>query len=480
MALAVSEHDRPLHDDVRFLASSLGDVVRRFEGEQTFGFIEELRVACRNRRRGDADAATLEQLLARVEELPLEQAVRVARAFVLFFVLINTAEQVHRVRLWQAQRLQGRADDPQAASAVWALKELQARGKTAEEVREALRGMELRPVLTAHPTEATRRTTLQLQSRVARLLLERDDGASPNHEVPLEEVLRAEIELLWVADEVRRDRPSVLDEVSSVVWYLEHRLLSAVSHVDDVTQAAFRRVFGASLGFDLGVSLGSWVGGDRDGNPFVTPETTLAATRRTAHALLGYYRSRIDELIERLAVSDHIATAPAELRRSLLRDKARSPEVWERNRRRDAHEPVRLKLSFVAARLEALQKWLAARDAGRLEHVPGAYRESEELLADLKLVDTALATDPAATSAHAGTPLRLLRLSARHPRGCGGARGGAGADWPADRCRARRSRPGAGAARSQASFVRQRSRGRSDRPHGRSVASDALDPRRAR
>lgn len=384
---------------MRWLAAALGRVIRRLQGEAVFQAVENLRTASRDRRRGEGPNTSLEQLLEQVDALPLEHATSVARAFALFFVLINTAEQVHRVRRRRAYEASGTAS-PQPFSVTWAFERLKEAGYTPAELRERLRDLEVQPVLTAHPTEATRRTLLSLQARIADGLLAREH-ASPAERARIEERIEADVELLWLTDEVRRDRPSVLDEVGSVIWYLEDRLIHATSEVRTATERAFRAVFGKELGFSPRLSLGSWVGGDRDGNPFVTPEITIAAARRTAYALLDRYRQRLEELIGSLSISDRLAPAPEELRASLEHDKQLLPAVWEKNRRRDAHEPLRLKLSFMVERIEGLRREIASRDGGRPEEIPGAYAAAEELLRDLDLVRKALIAASADTARRA-------------------------------------------------------------------------------
>lgn len=387
-SIEIRPEDRPLHEDMRTLAAVLGRVVDRLEGRETFLAVENLRVKSRDRRRGDPGAPSLETLLAEVDAIPLGVASQVARAFSLFFFLINTAEQVHRVRRRRAYERDG-SRSAQPASATWAFERLKEQGKTAGEVRDLLRDLEVRPVLTAHPTEATRRTLLSLQARLADALLRRDDLApASRHQV--EEIIEREVELLWLTDEVRQDRPSVLDEVSSVIWYMQDRLMGAISGVNASADRAFLAVYGEELGIPPRIELGSWVGGDRDGNPFVTPEITLAAARRTAYALLDCYRRRLRELTESLSISDRLVPAADSLRDSLERDKSEMPAIWEANRRRDAHEPVRLKLTFIAGRIDALRKEIAGRDAGRPESVPGAYQTVEAFQQDLALVRDAL------------------------------------------------------------------------------------------
>ena len=183
--------DVPLHDDVRWLAASLGRVIRRLEGEAAFETIEALRKACRARRHGDPVAPSLDALIAQVEALSLESCAVTARAFTLFFLLINTAEQVHRVRRARAYRAIDNAE-PQPASARWAMRALRASGRAAPEVEHAMLGLDVRPVLTAHPTESTRRTLLALQSRVADLLLARE-GTPVAERREIEEALDGEV-----------------------------------------------------------------------------------------------------------------------------------------------------------------------------------------------------------------------------------------------------------------------------------------------
>lgn len=375
------DEERSLHADVRWLATALGQVVRRLDGEPAFEAVETLRAAARARRLGEADAPELAGLLARVEALPLPVAASVARAFTLFFLLINTAEQVHRVR----RRRSYPSDPPQPASPRWAMQRMKEDGATAEETAEALKALEIRPVLTAHPTESTRRTVLELQARVAELLLARDGG-----EPVTDRRLECEVELLWLTSEVRLDRPSVLDEVSTVLWYLEERLAGAAGRTAAALRDAYEEVFGAPLPPIAPVIPGTWVGGDRDGNPFVTAEVTIAASRRAAHRMLAVYIAAIDRAIESLSLSASIVAPPDALRASLETDRADLPALWEQNRSRDADEPVRLKLTFVRGRLEASRRWVAARDAGRPEPEPARYPTSDALLADLALVRSAV------------------------------------------------------------------------------------------
>src|SRR5205809_5169162 len=281
------------------------------------------------------------------------------------------------------QAAQPRQDDLAAAqrgSVRWSLRRLREAGHGAEEVARALLTLDVRPVLTAHPTESARRTILDLQARLAEGLLARDGAPEPQRRA-IEGRLEGEVELLWLTEEVRRDRPSVMDEVSNALWYLEDRLLEAEWRVRERLIQAFEDEFGCGLAAVTPLTMGSWVGGDRDGNPFVTAEITLAAARSARRAVLGHYGRALADLTARLSVSERLAAMSPELRASLERDRQELPGVWEQNRRRNADEPLRLKVSFIRARVEA---------------DPPGYRTAQELERDLALLADALDTVGAA------------------------------------------------------------------------------------
>lgn len=387
----VRDVDRPLHEDVRLLGELLGGVIRRFEGEAAFEAVEGLRTSCRARRRDERAAPTLADLYRRVEAIPDALLPTVSRAFTHFFLLINTAEQVHRVRRRQAYRRS--PDTPvQPASPGWAMRRLREAGEEASTVASALESLDVRPVLTAHPTESTRRTILDLQARVAAALLERE---GPDRRAAAEVALATEVEVLWLTSEVRTDRPLVRDEVSTVLWYLEDRFLDAATRIGSRLEESFEEVFGQRVEIGEPVRLGSWVAGDRDGNPFVTPEVTLASTRRAMFAVLGRYAADVDELVRRLSVSRRLAPETPQLRALIERGRQTLPGVWEANRRRDGDEPIRLALTFVAARLRATREVVAARDAGNeagaASAAAAAYAGLEDLRGDLRVIDGALA-----------------------------------------------------------------------------------------
>ncbi len=407
-APATRPEDVPLHEDVRRLAASLGRVIRRLEGEDAYQTVERLRRACKERRQAAPDAPTLQELIDEVEALPLEMSAVTARAFTLFFLLINTAEQVHRVRRRRAYVQAGSAE-PQPASPRWSMRRLREEGRSAADVARVMDRLDVRPVLTAHPTESTRRTLLALQARVADLLLARDETAQADRQA-IDRSLDGEIELLWLTAEVRQDRPTVRDEVSTVIWYLETRLLEAGVRAGDALVRAFEEEFqdagDASTPRAVPVRFGTWVGGDRDGNPFVTPSESIAAARRASYAILGRYHDALADLVGRVSVSSRLAPPAATLLESLEQDRAVLPDVWAENSRRNADEPIRLKLTFMAARIEATRRVVASRDAGRPYDEPAAYPHAAAFEQDLLLVrDSLLAAGATQTTRAVVDPL---------------------------------------------------------------------------
>jgi phosphoenolpyruvate carboxylase len=378
--------DLALHEDVRWLAGALGRVIQRLEGQESFEIVEQLRVATRARRHGDPDAPSLEDLLRKIDALTVDQCAMAARAFTLFFLLINTAEQTHRVRRRNAYLGKG-AGALQPASVRWTMGQLREMGCTADQVERAMLTLDVRPVLTAHPTESTRSTLLGLQARVAGKLLARERAPADEAKL-IEQEMEGEVELLWLTSEVRQDRPSVLDEVSTALWYLETRLLDAGAHVHSALALAFEEEFSRSAdAFRLAVPLrwGTWVGGDRDGNPHVTPGITIATARRASHLILGRYRESLDELVRRLSLSAEFTLPSDALAQSIERDRQLLPDVWKKNRKRNADEPLRLKLSFMSARIEATRRLVASRDAGRVRQERAAYPDVAAFEGDLML-----------------------------------------------------------------------------------------------
>ncbi len=343
---------------MRLLGALLGQVLVEQEGEEFLATEERIR-ACARRSREVADPAIVR---AAVRALAPDDQAKMLRAFALYFQLANTAEQHHRIRRrreYAHDGLQPRESLDEAFELLAAVPE--------DELRSRLGDISLELVLTAHPTEATRRTLLQAHVRIAGLLNSLDDPVMtpPEHDA-IEARLAEEITILWQTDEVRGERPRVIDEIRHGLWFFEESLLDAA---EELLAAYRRRVPGASPPF----SFGTWIGGDLDGNPGVGGATIAAALERSRQLALTRYRLEVRELAVSIASSRSLVPISRELDESIARDERELPLYATEIRHLNAFEPYRRKLSFMWARIGE-----------------DGYRTPDELLADLAVIRRSL------------------------------------------------------------------------------------------
>ncbi len=287
--------DQPLRDDVHLLGDLLGQTLRAQEGEELFETVERVRALAKGARAGNAaDFERLAQLLA---GRPPAEALPVARAFAEFLALANIAEQHHRVRR-RHEYVRDQNAQPQPGSCDEVFGRLRASGIGAAELFDAVGRLQIELVLTAHPTEVMRRTLLQKQRRVADLLERRDRGDDVGEE------LRREITSIWETDEVRHQRPTPLEEVRGGLVIFEQSLWEALPQFIRSLDAALRKHCGRPLPIDaVPIRFGSWIGGDRDGNPNVTAAVTAKATLLSRWMAADLYLRDLEELRLELSVS---------------------------------------------------------------------------------------------------------------------------------------------------------------------------------
>jgi phosphoenolpyruvate carboxylase len=365
-----------LRRDIRELGVLLGRTITRQEGRELLDLVERVRLSIRS----DRDATA--ELLAATEPAT---ARRLVRAFGTYFHLANVAEQVHRDRELSAVRRR------EGAWLAQAVERIQAAEVPREELMAELHRLALRPVFTAHPTEAARRTVLRKLRQVADLLDERErsrgDAAA---ERGLDARLEEEIDLLWQTDELRIARPDVVDEARNAVYYLDALHEEVVPWVLETLAHELGR-----LGFALPpdarpLAFGSWIGGDRDGNPNVSPASTRNVLALQHEHGIRCALAAVDELRADLSSSLRIAGATPELEASLAADLDALPEIEPRYRRLNAEEPYRLKLTCMRQKLLNTRVQLAEdrpREPGR------DYAGAQELLAELMLVRDSLLMD---------------------------------------------------------------------------------------
>ena len=338
-----SELPKALRDDVRLLGEILGETLRRQESEALYETVERVRALAKGARAGSA--ADFDALSGVLERMPVEEALPVARAFSHFLTLANIAEQHHRIRRRRVYERDPNAS-PQIGSCHETLGRLRTAGLSAEALYEAVTTLRIELVFTAHPTEVIRRTLMQKHRRVAEWLAVRDrpDLTRPEHDELLAS-LRSEVAAAWETSEVRRERPSPLDEVRSGLVVFEQTLWHTLPRYLRVLEAALLEHTGRPLPLEATpITFGSWIGGDRDGNPAVTASVTRTTCLLARWEALSLYLGEIDALRYELSMTD----ASEELR-------ARVP---------GAGEPYRALLREVRDRLQATIRAIEAQLAG--------------------------------------------------------------------------------------------------------------------
>ena len=354
-----------LRADVRRLGELLGETLVRQEGQALLDLVESVRLAVRE------DSPLGANILEKVD---VNDSIKLVRAFSTYFHLANIAEQVHRARALYEGRVNGQSWLQQTFHKFADAKISQ------DELARAVATLSVRPVFTAHPTEAARRSVLSKLGTVAELL---DEQNIREREKKLAEA----IELLWQTDELRLEQPEPLDEATNALYYLDDLHRYTVPQVLD--DFAFEL---SQYGIELDplarpLSFGSWIGGDRDGNPNVTPKiTSETVTLQVGHAV-RVLLEKLDALRQSLSVSARLAGASDELLRSIEADLENLPEFEDRFKRLNVEEPYRLKATAIRHKLVLTQR----RHANKLPHEPGRdYANTQELLDDLNLMRDSL------------------------------------------------------------------------------------------
>ncbi len=382
--------EAPLRRDVRSLGILLGRVLVEQAGQSLYESVERLRnLLIEHRERRHKAATTPPALLDEAQEfvrlLDVPTAYRISKAFGTYFELTNLAETNHRKRRRRAAQLH-RDQPPLPGSFRGTLLYLREEGFSAQQVLSALAEIEVVPVFTAHPTEITRRTTLLKRRRIADQLLQIDelplsDADAANHE----EILLSEITALWQTDEVRLNKPTVDDEIRSGIRYFNLSLFEAIPKIYEEMSESFRAVYGMDVSIlDLPTVLrfGSWIGGDRDGNPLVTAERTSEALALSRDAVLHHYIEQSRGLARRLSVSEHQVLASPNIKAVLERYEGLIPVRPSEYERTPPAEVYRRLLLLMAIRLRQANEPVTSN--------PIAYASFEEFEFDLRTIRSSL------------------------------------------------------------------------------------------
>ena len=371
---ADSEADVALRADIRRLGALLGQTLVRQEGQALLNLVEQVRAQVR------ADPAIAAERLA---TLDVPTGTKLARAFSTYFHLANITEQVHRSRELSRRRARDGGWLDQAARMI------EARGVPADDVAAVSRRLAVRPVFTAHPTEASRRSILSKLRAVAdELDAEAMRGALYGAPQAADSRIAELIDVLWQTDELRVDRPDPTDEARNAIYYLRDLHADAAPQVlTDLTETL------KALGVQTPptgrpLTFGTWIGGDRDGNPYVTAKVTMDVLRIQLEHGIQATEKALDKVIDEVSVSRRLRPVSLDLSASLATDLDNLPELSERFRRVNVEEPYRLKARCIKAKLANTRARLqngAARQPGR------DYRGTAEIIADLELMRASLA-----------------------------------------------------------------------------------------
>ncbi|NNE11458.1 MAG: phosphoenolpyruvate carboxylase, partial [Ilumatobacter sp.] len=363
-------------DDIRLLGRLIGDVLREQAGDDVFELVEQVRrTAVHHRRAGDNP---IEALGAQLHNAQLDDQLHLIRAFGWLSLLANTAEDLHTERRRRFHRDAGSTAHEGTVPA--SLDRLLADGVPPDRIAEELAELRVSPVITAHPTEVRRQTVLDRVDAVAQLLARRDRAAdSPSEIDEIDAALRAEVLTLWQTAEVRLSKLRVRDEINEALRYYRSSIFATVTRMQRDVERLVAERLGRSVSNPRVISMGSWIGGDRDGNPFVTAEVLALAVEMQASLAFEHHLTEIHRLSRELSLSARLITPTPEL--AELAEQSGDVSPFR------ADEPYRRALRGVHARLWALAATVLDEVPGPAPHASlPAYTGVDELLADLAVV----------------------------------------------------------------------------------------------
>jgi phosphoenolpyruvate carboxylase len=366
--MSSSAENTDLRNDVRRLADLLGQTLARQEGDELLSLVESVRLAV---RQGEQD-----QILSKLTD---SQTISLVRAFGHFFNLANVAEQVNRSKVLADEKNTTGSWLSRAVDNILAAQKI-SKDFDQKDLQTWIDNFSVRPVFTAHPTEAARRSVLGKMTTISELLQQPN---SPTQSMRLAET----IDLLWQTDELRLGRPEPLDEAVNSIYYLDELLVQTVPEVLAEFASEVKR-----LGVDLSLSakplsFGTWIGGDRDGNPNITADVTRSAILLQNSHFTRTFLLHLDQLVQGVSISTKLTGVSKELEKSVLDDLEKLPEIESRYRRINAEEPYRLKVTAIRHKLLITQQ----RHADDSPHVPGRdYKDSAELLSDFEIMRKSL------------------------------------------------------------------------------------------
>ncbi|RAI04561.1 phosphoenolpyruvate carboxylase [Acuticoccus sediminis] len=389
------DKDAPLREDIRLVGRLLGEVVRTQEGGEIFALIEQVRkLGLRFHR--DEDPTAREELEDILSHLSRGGAIQTIRAFSYFSHLANICEDQHHIRRNRAHQIA--KSDPRDGSLALTLSRLAEGGFTPDDIRAALEHALISPVLTAHPTEVRRKSALDREREIAALLTQRDRGnLTPQEEADIEAAMERAILTLWQTSILRRNRLGVPDEVANALAYYDYTFLEELPKLYNMLEDALG-ADPASEPLPAFFRMGSWIGGDRDGHPFVNAEILRTATRLNSEKIFDYYERELFTLAGELSLDERLVKVSAEVA-ELAQMSDDSPHQHS--------EPYRRALTGIRKRLAATRNALEAANG---HGVPEPYAGPDEFRQDLAAIHRSLSSN--GSTGLAGGRLRHLRRAA--------------------------------------------------------------------
>ena len=387
------DKDRPLREDIRLLGRILGDTVREQEGEEVFELVEQIRQASIRFHR-DNEVGARRELEATLDSLNAEQTLAIVRAYSYFSHLANIAEDQHHIRRNRAHAIAGSA--PRPGSLAYAFQRTRETGVEPAALGDFFDRALVSPVLTAHPTEVRRKSTLTRELEIAKLLDERERAVDPAELAANEEQLRRAVVILWRTNLLRQTKLKVIDEVSNALSFYDYTFFHELPRLYGAIEDRLDAISGEPRAKPIGsfLRIGSWIGGDRDGNPFVTADVLNEAMRLQSARAIGHYLDELHELGAELSLASNLASMSPEL--------AELADISDNSAAARRKEPYRRAITGMYSRL--------AKTARELDHVI-ALRQP--------VVDRA----PYASAAEFGADLAVIALSLKRTNASVVARG---------------------------------------------------------
>ncbi|MCB9849935.1 MAG: phosphoenolpyruvate carboxylase [Phycisphaerales bacterium] len=380
--------------DIELLETLLAEVVARHRGAAKSGEMQALVELCR-RANDEDDPGLREQARTQIEQLSLDALRDLLKALTTRFHLANKAEQIEIIRINRAREREATQDAPRAESIAEAVAELKKRGADIDEVLAVIGKLDIQPTLTAHPTEARRRSVLRQQQRIASALTElHERPLTPAEARRMRERIARDILLMFGTDELRPERPLVIEEVREGLYFLRGTIWQTVPQLYSDLRDALQTYYEADPPLPVFLRYRSWIGGDRDGNPRVTVDVTRQTLAELRSAAFDLYEAELIQLGRELSLSSRRIKFDGKLAAAIEADAARCP-LSDDEQRAMRYEPVRVRLRQVRSKIAESRE------------CAGAYR-AEDLIADLEALADALSASGLDVIARRGSLADLL------------------------------------------------------------------------